>query len=354
MGKKNKISFAKVQSIFFFGLIGVLGVAILYLIYPFIFPIFWAAIIAILFYPVYTWMEEHLKFKNLSAILTIIIVIAIVFLPLILISALVVNQSVTLYATITQENYYVEEINRILQLLKETPLAPFVEQAEERLIQSTTDIAKTATLTLFNSAKQITSTSVRIMAQFLIMLYTLFYFLKDGTKMLDRLMHLSPLGDKYEKKLFNEFTSTTSATLKGTFIVGGIQAVIGGLLFWWVGIKGYIIWTLVMFVLALIPAVGASIVIFLGGLILLTLGNVSSGLLLVIGSIFTGTIDNFIRPQIVGKDIQMHPLLVLFSTLGGILLFGVSGFIIGPIIASLFLSVVSIYDYYYETELSHN
>lgn len=353
MGKKNKISFGKVQSIFFFGLIGVLGIAMIYLIFPFLYPIFWAAIIAILFYPVYSWLKDHLKSEILSSLLTIILIIASVFLPLVLIAILILNQSVELYTTIVSGNY-MEELTKLVELVKNTPLEPYVEEAQRNLIESATNIAKTATVTLFESARQITSTSIRVVAQFLIMLYTLFYFLKDGPKILDRLMYLSPLGDKYEKKLFEEFTSTANATLKSTLIIGTIQGAIGGILFWWVGIKGYLIWTLVMVLLTAIPTIGASLVIFIAALFLLSMGGITNGIILLIGAAVNSTIDNLMRPELVGKDIQMHPLLVLFTTLGGILLFGISGFIIGPIIASLFKAVIAIYSYYYETELSHN
>lgn len=353
MGKKNKISFGKVQSIFFFGLIGVLSIAMIYLIFPFLYPIFWAAIIAILFYPVYSWLKDHLKSEILSSLLTIILIIASVFLPLILIAILILNQSVELYTTIVSGNY-MEELTKLVELVKNTPLEPYVEEAQRNLIESATNIAKTATVTLFESARQITSTSIRVVAQFLIMLYTLFYFLKDGPKILDRLMYLSPLGDKYEKKLFEEFTSTANATLKSTLIIGTIQGAIGGILFWWVGIKGYLIWTLVMVLLTAIPTIGASLVIFIAALFLLSMGDITNGIILLIGAAVNSTIDNLMRPELVGKDIQMHPLLVLFTTLGGILLFGISGFIIGPIIASLFKAVIAIYSYYYETELSHN
>ncbi|MFB6226003.1 MAG: AI-2E family transporter [Candidatus Paceibacteria bacterium] len=353
MSKKNKISFGKVQSIFFFGLIGVLGIAMIYLIFPFLYPIFWAAIIAILFYPVYSWLEAHLKSEILSSILTIILIIAAVFLPLILISILVLNQSVELYNTIVSGNY-IEELTKLVDLVKDTPLEPYIQEAQRNLVESATNIARTATVTLFESARQITSTSIRVVAQFLIMLYTLFYFLKDGPEILDRMMYLSPLGDKYEKKLFKEFTSTANATLKSTLIIGTIQGALGGFLFWWVGIKGYLIWTLVMILLTAIPTVGASLVIFIAALILLSTGDLTNGFILLVGAVVNSTIDNLLRPELVGKDIQMHPLLVLFTTLGGILLFGISGFIIGPIIASLFRAVIAIYSYYYETELSHN
>ena len=155
--------------------------------------------------------------------------------------------------------------------------------------------------------------------------------------------------------LYEKFRSTARATLKGTFIVGGVQGIIGGILFWATGIEGALIWCIIMIALSAIPAVGPSIVWFPAGVIMLALGNFWQGItILLVGLLVISTIDNFIRPKLVGKDIQMHPLLVLFATLGGIFLFGISGFVIGPVIASLFIAVMAIYDHHYRNELQNN
>ena len=353
MGKDSKVTFSKVQSIFFFGLIALLSAAMLYLVSPFIYPVFWAAVIAIIFYPMHRWLKNHLGLRNISAFLSVLIIVAIVFLPLTLVSILLANQTINLYLIIS-ENDIAGEIGKIIQLLNNTPLSPYLDQLQQKWAQSATEIAQNISLGLISSIRQVTSSSVRFLGQFFIMLYTLFYFFKDGPKILGRMMHLSPLGDKYEKKLFDKFTSTASATLKSTLIIGGIQGSLGGILFWAAGIPGAMIWAVIMIILAVIPVLGAPILIVPAGLVMLALGNMWEGVLLIAGGGGVAVVDNFLRPLLVGKDIHMHPLLVLFSTLGGIVLFGVSGFIIGPIIASLFLAIVSIYDFYYQKELNHN
>lgn len=168
-------------------------------------------------------------------------------------------------------------------------------------------------------------------------------------------MHLSPLGDKYEGLLYERFTSTARATLKSTLILGSIQGALGGILFWITGVEGALIWAIVMAFVAMIPALGSFLVWLPIGLIMLALGNMWQGFtILIVGAILISNIDNLLRPMLVGRDTQMHPLLVLFSTLGGIFLFGISGFVLGPIIMSLFLSVISIYDHYYRNELGRN
>ena len=161
------------------------------------------------------------------------------------------------------------------------------------------------------------------------------------------------MGDAYEKMLYEKCRSTSVATLESAFIIGGVQGTIGGILFWITGVPGALVWGVVMMAFSILPALGSFMVWLPAGLIMLALGNVWQGVaILLVGIFIIATVDNLIRPPLLGKDTEMHPLIVLFSTLGGIFLFGVSGFIIGPIIAALFLAIISIYDHYYQSELS--
>ena len=163
------------------------------------------------------------------------------------------------------------------------------------------------------------------------------------------------VGEKKEQMLFDRFTSTARATLKSTFIIGGIQGLLGGIVFWITGIQGALVWGVVMGALSVLPAVGAFMVWLPAGLITLALGNIWQGVtILLMGFLVIISIDNFLRPPLVGRDTQMHPLVVLFSTLGGLVIFGVSGFVIGPIIAALYISIISIYNDYYKSELGSN
>ncbi|MBI5221877.1 MAG: AI-2E family transporter [Candidatus Magasanikbacteria bacterium] len=351
---KEKLGFDKMRSIFFFGLIIVLAIALLYVIRPFLYPVFWAAVIAILFHPMYEWLDKYLKLPSLSALTTLILVVIIIFLPLTLLSTLLINESVDLYQTVSHWNIGTQ-LQDAAKKLNNTSLAPLLNNVQSQWGSYAADAAKTISIFLFNNIKNITENSLRFVFMLFIMFYALFYFLKDGTKLLKQIMHLSPLGDEHEIMLYDKFHSTARATLKGTFIVGGVQGILGGILFWSTGIEGALIWGVIMVALATIPAIGPSIIWFPAGVIMLALGNVWEGLaILLVGVFIISTIDNFIRPKLVGKDIQMHPLLVLFSTLGGIFLFGISGFVIGPIIASLFVAVMAIYDHHYRNELQNN
>jgi predicted PurR-regulated permease PerM len=155
---------------------------------------------------------------------------------------------------------------------------------------------------------------------------------------------MSPLKDKHDKLLISKFTSISRATLKGTFVVGIIQSALGGIAFLIAGVPSPVIWTLVMLLFSVIPMVGTAIIWVPAGIILLIMGNIWQGVfVLAFGSLVIASIDNILRPKLVGKDTQMHPLLIFFATLGGIAVFGLPGFVIGPIIISLFVALAEIY-----------
>ncbi len=352
--KKHTLSFDTMRTIFFFGLIILLSIAMLYLFEPFFYPIFWAAIIAVMFAPVHKWMLKKIKHDAMAAFFMLVLVVVILIIPLAILSTLIVGQSFELYQSIAQRDLQ-HDVELATKWIEGTALMPFFDQAREQWPTYISTVAEKSTNYILLWAKNITQNSAKFMFMFFLLLYTLYYFFKDGKRMLKRLMYLSPLGDKYEQMLFDRFNSVTRATMKSTFIIGGIQGFLAGVLFWAVGIEGALIWGVIMTILSIIPAIGSVIVWLPAGLIMLALGNIWQGvLILVIGTFVIGLIDNLLRPPLIGKDVEMHPLLVLLSTLGGIFLFGISGFVIGPIIVSLYLAIMSIYNHYYKHELSHN
>ncbi|KKQ26956.1 MAG: putative permease [Candidatus Magasanikbacteria bacterium GW2011_GWC2_37_14] len=347
-------NFIKMRSVFFFSLIIILGIILLYIFRPFFYPIFWAAIIAITFNPLYKKIHHFLKWPILSSIISLVLVFIILFIPLILLSTLVVNESVGLYEQASSGNW-IGQVKNASHWFDNTPFASLSNQIEANWSKYAESAAKNVSLFLFDNIKSITQNSVRFIFLLFIMFYSLFFFFKDGGRILKKIMHLSPLGDIYEEMLCHRFTSTARATLKGTFIVGTIQGILGGILFWIVGIKGALIWGVIMTALSIVPGVGCSIVWFPTAIIMLILGNTWEGLtMLVVGMLIISTIDNLLRPVLVGKDSQMHPLIVLLSTLGGIFMFGISGFVIGPVFCALFLAVINIYEHHYRMDLNKN
>jgi predicted PurR-regulated permease PerM len=177
-----------------------------------------------------------------------------------------------------------------------------------------------------------------------IMLYATFFFLIDGRETLRKILYYLPLPQEDESRLVARFVSVARATIKGTFVVGIAQGTVGGLGFWVAGINGAALWATVMAVLSILPGIGTAIVWVPAVIYLFAVGKTLAAILLGLWCMLVvGTIDNFMRPWLVGKDTKMSDLLVLLSTLGGIVMFGAVGVIIGPIIAALFVTVWEIY-----------
>jgi predicted PurR-regulated permease PerM len=184
-------------------------------------------------------------------------------------------------------------------------------------------------------------------------MYTMFFLLKDGPKMLAHALKFFPLSDEAKSRMVGKFVSVARATLKGTVLIGLIQGTLSAFAFWIGGIQGWVFWGTLMVVLSIIPGVGGALVWVPAAVILLITGAIWQGLF-VLGfcGLVVGSIDNLLRPQLVGRDTRLHELLIFFSTLGGLLLFGPMGFIIGPIIAALFVTVWDIYAETFQSELN--
>jgi predicted PurR-regulated permease PerM len=178
-----------------------------------------------------------------------------------------------------------------------------------------------------------------------VMLFTMFYFFIDGERILNRLRYLSPVRDEYQNIILNRFLLISRATIVGTILIGIIQGSFGAITLLVFGIKSWLLWGFIMVVLAIIPMAGTWIVLIPAGIIQIITGNLWRGIGIILTSIIiVSNIDNLIRPRIVGYGAKMHDLLIFFSTLGGLSLFGVTGFIVGPIIASFFITMVDIYE----------
>jgi predicted PurR-regulated permease PerM len=185
-----------------------------------------------------------------------------------------------------------------------------------------------------------------------VMLYATFFFLIDGRETLRKILYYLPLPPEDEERLVARFVSVARATIKGTGVVGVAQGALGGLGFWVAGIEGAALWATVMAVLSILPGVGTALVWVPGVIYLFAIGkSLAATLLTVWCVVVVGTIDNFLRPWLVGKDTKMSDLLVLLSTLGGLTMFGAVGVVIGPIVAALFVTVWEIYGEVYRDVL---
>jgi predicted PurR-regulated permease PerM len=172
----------------------------------------------------------------------------------------------------------------------------------------------------------------------------MFFFLMDGDKLLDRILYYLPLKRHDEKRMLEKFTSVTRATLKGTAVIGLLQGGLAGLAFWVVGIPSAVFWGTIMAVLSIIPGIGTALVWGPAVIVLIAGGHfLKAGGLGLFCALVVGSVDNLLRPVLVGKDTRMHELMIFFGTLGGIIMFGIMGMFIGPIVAALFVTIWEIY-----------
>lgn len=215
---------------------------------------------------------------------------------------------------------------------------------QDELAARASDLVGTVGSFLLANARAATAGTVGLVLQLFVTLYALYFFLMDGPAILSRILYYTPLDEHDERKLIAQFVSVTRATIKGSILVGLLQGALAGSAFFVLQLPAAAFWSTVMAVLSVIPVLGSGIVWAPAAIILATTGRLAAGVgLAVWGILVVGMVDNFLRPRLVGRDTKMHDLLVLLSTFGGLAMFGIVGFIIGPIIGALFLTALDLY-----------
>jgi predicted PurR-regulated permease PerM len=184
-----------------------------------------------------------------------------------------------------------------------------------------------------------------------LMLYVAYFLLRDGRKLVEQLVHAIPLGDERERLLLQKFAEVARATVKGNLLVALVQGMLGGLIFWILGLPAALLWGVVMTVLSLIPAVGAGLVWLPAAIYLYAVGDwIAATVLIAYGVLIIGLADNILRPLLVGRDTKLPDWMVLLSTLGGIAMAGINGFVVGPLIAVLFVAFWQIFSREFNTQ----
>ena len=330
------------QKGFFLGFLALVTIAFVWLVSPFLMPVFWAAALAIIFHPVDRFIQQSLDGRaTIAALITLLIILLTVIVPAMLLASAVASEAAALYGRIQSGEF---DPNEILNWFQASVPAATGYLADIGI--DIADVRKNISALAVNGSQFVGSlalmvgqNAVNFTVMFFLMLYLLFFFLRDGEKILEVLVRVLPLGDDRERALFTKFAEVSRAAIKGTLLIGAIQGALGGLMFYFVGIEGAVFWGVMMMVLSLLPVVGASLVWGPAALIMLINGELGNALFLILfGAIAIGLIDNLLRPLLVGRDTRMPDYLVLFSTLGGLSLFGISGFVLGPVVAALFLS----------------
>jgi predicted PurR-regulated permease PerM len=334
-----------------FVLLAVLGISVLFIavIWPFLQPLLLAAIFAGLFQPLYRWLTRLFRGrKSLAAVLTLVILFVLVAGPVSAFVGLVVQQAIGIsneaLPWLQQHFGAATSFNAHDWLVRRFPaLADYVPQQTE-IVEGAGRLAKAAGGFLVASATQFTAGTASFLLNLFVMLYAMFFFLRDGRKVLEKIFYYTPLNHEDEVRVLERLRSVTRATIKGTLVIGAIQGALAGIGFWAAGIQGSAFWGTVMAVLSVVPGIGAALVWVPAVIYLFIMGETLTAVLLFSWcAAVVGTVDNILRPSLVGKDAKMPDLLILVGTLGGLFLFGPIGFIIGPLVCGLFLTVWDIY-----------
>lgn len=315
-----------------------------WILWPMLGAILWGVALAIVFRPVYLRLLRKVKRPNVAGVLTILLIVVLVVVPMTYVTAALVREATVLYEMFKSGKF--DFHTYVQQIYAATPR--WMMDLLERLgLQNLTNLQDRLGSAL-NQASQFVATKALGFGQdtfdfvvsFFVMLYLLFFLMRDGDQLSKRIRDALPLQDAYKRQLGDKFRTVIRATVKGNIVVAVLQGALGGLAFWVLDIHAPVLWAVLMAFLSLLPAVGAAMVWAPVAIYLLATGAIGAGVgLLLYGTLVIGLVDNVLRPLLVGKDTKMPDYVVLMTTIGGMAVFGINGFVIGPLIAAMFIAV---------------
>jgi predicted PurR-regulated permease PerM len=329
-------------------LLVLVSIAFIWILLPFYGAVFWAVILGIVFAP----MQRRLQLKfgwqrNLTSLCTLSICLVIAILPVIIISMLLVQEGAALYKSV--ESGELDIAGYVTQFKHSLP--PYFQHLLDRFGVGELNGLREKIVKSAMAGGEVTNRvfilgqgTFEFVVSFFIMLYLLFFFLRDGAELARKVRMAVPLEEHQKRRLQLKFNRVVRATVKGNLLVAMTQGALGGLIFWFLDIPSALVWAVLMAFLSLLPAVGAGIVWAPVAAFFLLTGAIWQGVVLGLFGIFViGLVDNVLRPILVGKDTKMPDYMILISTLGGLAMFGLNGFVIGPLIAALFMSSWAIF-----------
>jgi len=336
----------QLQQGFLLLIVVVISVLFVVMVRNFVVTVILAGVFASMSRPVFLALSRRLgNRKRVAASATLLGLVLLVGIPLAGFFALVVSQAGNLSEVAGP--WLSEQITRLPEINARLGQLPVIGQflpSGETIAASASDFASSAGSLLVSQIGAATSGTVNGVLQLFVMLYAMYFFLLDGPRILARILYYAPLNQTDEDKLVGQFVSVTRATIKGSILVGLIQGGLAGAAFFVLDLPAAAFWATVMAILSVIPVLGSGLVWLPASVILMSTGRVAEGIgLMLWGVVIVSTVDNFLRPRLIGRDTKMHDLMVLLSTFGGLALFGVVGFIVGPIVAALFVTVWALY-----------
>jgi len=318
-----------------------------WLLLPFFDVLFWAVVIAVLFGPVNAYLRDRRNIRpNLASLLTVLGSLLIIILPLAWVLYSCVQEGAALYERLSSGSGSLGEmVDRLREIFPAVQdwLAGHGYDAE-RIKAELSELALSVGKFLATNTMAFGGGAAQFLTNLALTLYLAFFLVRDGDCLKRIMIRAMPFGDHREELLFKKFAGVMRATVRGSLLIALAQGALGGLMFWFLDIRAPVLWGVVMTVLSLVPVVGAALVWVPAAIFLLISGNIWQGVtLLAYGAGVIGLADNLLRPALVGRDTKLPDFLVLLSTLGGFSLFGMDGFVTGPTLAVLFLTVWQIF-----------
>lgn len=325
-------------------LLVIVSLAFAAILWPFYEAVFWGVALAILFMPLHRRVLLRMRGKpNLAALATLVLCLVVVILPMTLISISLVQEATHVYERLRSGQLdfgtYLQQVIAALPSWAVSLLDSLDLTSVAALQHKLATVSVQASQLIATRALNIGQNTLQFVVSFGVMLYLLFFLLRDGPALGARVRKAIPLDEKHKQDLSSKFITVIRATLKGNLMVAATQGMLGGFIFWALGIQGPVLWGVLMAFLSLLPAVGAGLIWGPVAIYFLATGAMwQAAVLTAFGVGVIGLVDNILRPILVGKDTKMPDYVVLISTLGGMTLFGLNGFVIGPVIAALFMA----------------
>ena len=329
----SKINIEKHSKYFFIAcFIGIILLSV-FVIKPYIMAIVGGILLSYIFYPLYSKLKKVVRSENLASLLTACIVVILVTVPLLFAANALINESLNFFHGAKNIDF-----SKVGELFPESVVRniEFDDELRNMLNKFSLAVAKQTSDFLVTFPKKV--------LQFFVMLFIMFYMFKEGKSWVEKIKRHIPLRESHRKNLASKFNGVVYASLYGIVITAIVQGSLGALGLWMFNVPSPVLWGVVMIILAMLPVVGAFLVWFPAAVYKLVIGEVFNGIgLLLYGLFVISTIDNVIRPKIVGSRGKIHPIVVLLGVLGGLEFFGILGMILGPLVLAILLVFLSLY-----------
>jgi predicted PurR-regulated permease PerM len=332
--------YKRFQIFFFLAALALSLVLTLLVFRPYLTLLAFGGVLAIVSRPLYRYIKKFLKSSVAASFLSVLFIAVVILLPVTFFLAALAGEALEIYSDVKGRLHSLDIVQYLSGILPQS-LHEQIPQLLEQSFSLATNVAQFISSNIF----ELFSNAFAIIFGFLVMLISVYYLLKDGEKIKNKLLALSPLSDEYDEIIFNKIAIAVRAVMSGILIVGLIKGILAGLFFWLFGLPAPLFWGAMTGIASFVPIFGISLTTVPAAIYLFVTGNLAGGIaLLSVSLLIISTVDNFLQPKLVESKTRIHPLLILLAILGGLQFYGFSGFIIGPLTLAITMALFDIYE----------